>query len=240
MLPEAPDFRMRADLQEYLDGPCSRDVRRAYLRDLEKLNLWLLGYRPVLHWLEAFALKPNGAPLRILDVGCGYGDGLRRVEKWAKARDIPVELIGLDVNDDAVALAQEASHAESSIQWVCSDLFEYLPDKPVHVVMSSLLTHHLSENEVVQFIQWMEENAERGWFVNDLSRDAIPYHLFRVFSRVTGLHPHVQHDGAASIARAFIPEDWQMMCAAAGLSRDDVTIRGYTPGRLCVGRRKEQ
>jgi hypothetical protein len=53
-----------------------------------------------------------------------------------------------------------------------------------------------------------------------------------------GLHPFVQHDGPVSIRRAFVAEEWQRLCAAAGLRPQDVTIRGFTPARLCVMRRK--
>jgi hypothetical protein len=84
----------------------------------------------------------------------------------------------------------------------------------------------------------MEENTRVGWFINDLSRAPIPYHLLRAFSRLAGLHPFVQHDGPVSIARAFVAEDWRRMCAAAGLRHNDIVIEGFTPGRLCVGRRK--
>jgi SAM-dependent methyltransferase len=238
MLPEAPDFRTRTDLREYLDEPCDRELLRIYLRDLQKINRLLMGYRPVLDWLDGFAAKTNGNVLQILDVGCGYGDGLRRIEQWAKMRGIAVKLTGLDVSRDVVAIAKEASPAASTIEWVCADLFAYEPRKPIHIVVSSLLTHHFVEGDVVRFLKWMEEHAERGWFVNDLSRAAIPYYLFRLFSRVMGMHPHVQHDGSVSIARAFVAEDWARMCATAGLRPEDVSIRGYTPGRLCVGRRK--
>ena len=89
----------------------------------------------------------------------------------------------------------------------------------------------------MRFLAWMEERARIGWFINDLSRNAVPYHLFRMFSKVMGLHPFVQNDGPVSIARAFVPQDWRSMCLAAGLAEGDVLIRGYTPGRLCVMRK---
>ena len=60
------------------------------------------------------------------------------------------------------------------------------------------------------------------------------------FSKLAGLHRFVQHDGPVSIERAFVPEDWRQMCAAAGLSDADVVIEGFTPARLCVGRKKQQ
>lgn len=237
-----PDFRHRAQLTELMDGPCSRDLMRAYLSDLARTNRWTLAYRPLLHWLNATvsALRPRASPLRILDVACGYGDGLRRVERWARTREIAVELTGLDLNPDSATIAAEASPASSRIQWVCADVFAYAPQKPIDMVISSLFTHHLAEPEIVRFLRWMEEYASMGWFINDLSRAAIPYHLFRVFSRVARLHPFVQHDGATSIARSFVPEDWRRMCAAAGLGAEDVQIQSFTPARLCVGRRKPQ
>ena len=92
------DFSRRAALQELMDEPCSRDVLRACLRDLARVNRWFLAYRPVLDWLGKSAFPARNGPLRILDVGCGYGDGLRRIEQWAHERGVAVELTGLDLN----------------------------------------------------------------------------------------------------------------------------------------------
>jgi SAM-dependent methyltransferase len=242
----APDFRHRTQLAELMDQPCSREDLRACLRDIARTNRWILAYRPVLHWLNevtdslAQFPQPLRIPLRILDVGCGYGDTLRRIERWAESRDLDTELYGIDLNVDAKAIAAEASPGGSRIQWVAADVFAYSPPKPVHLVVSSQFTHHLGEQEIVRFIQWMEVHAELGWFINDLSRAAIPYHAFRVFAKLAGLHPFVQYDGPVSIAKSFVPEEWQRMCAAAGLGGHDVRIQRFKPARLCVERRKPQ
>jgi 2-polyprenyl-3-methyl-5-hydroxy-6-metoxy-1,4-benzoquinol methylase len=235
---ETLDFSARAQLTELMDGPCSREQLRACLRDLAKVNRWLMAYRPLLGWLDSLPLQNSNEPLRILDVGCGYGDGLRRIERWAQERAVGAELTGIDLNMDTVVIAAEASSAASAIEWVNADVFEYSSREPIDLVVSALFTHHLAEGDVVRFIKWMEQHATMGWFINDLSRNAVPYHLFRMFSKVMRLHPFVQNDGPISIARAFSPEDWRRMCAAAGLAEDDVVIRGYTPARLCVMRRK--
>jgi SAM-dependent methyltransferase len=227
-----------------MDEPCTRDQLRGCLRDIARTNRLTFAYRPVLHWLDAFLeshrySQPAPAePLRILDVACGYGDGLRRIERWAKTRRIAVELTGLDVNPDAAAIAAEASPATSRIQWVSADIFRYAPPQPVHLVVSSLFTHHLADDKIVQFLQWMEQHAGLGWFINDLSRAAIPYHLFRVFAKLVRLHPFVQYDGPVSIARSFVPGDWRRMCAAASLGNGDILIQSFKPARLCVARHK--
>jgi SAM-dependent methyltransferase len=234
----AVDFGHRAQLTEFMDEPCSRDELRACLRDLARLNRWFLAYRPLLDWLDIVASSSSAQPLHILDVACGYGDSLRRVERWSHANAIAVELTGLDLNPDAIAIATETTPSTSAIRWVASDVFTFEPDKPVHLIVSSLFTHHLTEPDVIRFVKWMEVNSKLGWFINDLSRAAAPYHLLRIFSKIAGLHRFVQHDGPVSIARSFIPDDWNRISAAAGLHQDDVSIQPSFPARLCVSRNK--
>jgi SAM-dependent methyltransferase len=240
------DFRSRARLTELMDEPCTRDQLRGCLRDIARINRWTFASRPVIHWLNAFlenirySPPAHAVPLRILDVGCGYGDGLRRIELWATDRRIPVELIGLDLNPDAAAIAAEATPPTSRIQWVGADIFRYVPPRPIHLVTSSLFTHHLTDDEIVRFLVWMEQNAELGWFVNDLSRASIPYHVIRVVAKLAQLHPFVQYDAPVSVARSFVPADWQSLCAAAGLNERDILIQSFKPARLCVARRKPQ
>jgi SAM-dependent methyltransferase len=242
MLHSAPDFRHRSPLTELMDEPCSRDELRACLRDIAWTNRWTMAYWPTLHWLDTFtnAILPPGEPLRILDVGCGYGDSLRRIERWAKTRGIHVDLTGLDLNPDASAIAAEANSASSAIQWVSTDIFKFVPRRPFHIVVSSLFAHHLAEADIVAFLQWMERHATLGWFICDLARGAIPYYFFRSFSKLARLHPFVQYDGPVSIARSFVPEDWRSMCAAAGLAEDEIDLQTFKPARLCVARRMPQ
>jgi SAM-dependent methyltransferase len=236
------DFSERAQLIELMDLPCSRDVLRPYLRSLARTNRWTFAYRPQLNWLDGFAFQATRPrePIHILDVGSGYGDGLERIERWARSRRIQVQLTGLDLNPDTTAIAAQATPALSRIQWKSGDVFAFTPAEPVDLVVSSLFTHHLFEEEIVRFLQWMEANARLGWFINDLSRGAISYHFFRVFSKLARFHPHVQHDGPISIARAFVPEDWRRMCASAKLDGQSVEVKHCRPGRLCVARKKPQ
>ncbi len=232
------DFGRRAELSELMDAPCSRDVMRACLRDLARLNRWFLGYRPVLAWLNGLHGSARGKTLRILDVGCGFGDGLRRIEQWARKRRVAVELTGIDVNPDTIAIASETSPPGSEIQWIAADVFAYQMMRPADLVASSLFTHHLADDEVVRFVAWMEEHTELGWFINDLSRAPVPYYLLRWFAKAARLHPFVQHDGPVSFLRAFVRDEWRQLCAAAGLTGHDIQIVDYKPARLCVARRK--
>ena len=117
-----------------------------------------------------------------------------------------------------------------------ANLFDYRPGGPVDIVLSALFAHHLDDDEVVRFLRWMEATARLGWFVSDLHRHTVPWHVFRAWSRLAGWHRFVQHDGPVSIARAFTRADWQGLVAQAGLPPDSVEIAWHAPFRLCVGR----
>jgi SAM-dependent methyltransferase len=231
------DFSQRAYLSEWMDEPCSYEDFRDCLRDLEQVNRMVLTYRPTLRWLRQFA-KTQDRPLHIVDVGCGGGDMLRRVEAWARAKKIAVKLTGIDLNPYAARAAREFTSPDSAIKWITGDAFSYTPDQPIDVVISSLFTHHLPDAEIVRFVAWMERVAMRGWFINDLHRERMPYYGFRALAWLMRWHRFVRHDGPVSIRRSFSPEDWQSYIAAADVSLQDVRIEAIRPARLCVGRVK--
>ncbi len=233
----APSFAARAVLSELMDEPSSYEELRGCLRDLERVNRTVLAYQPTLRWLRQFA-GPAIAPLHILDVGSGGGDMLRRIEAWAQRRGLPVRLTGIDLNPHATRAAREFTRAASRIQWVPSDAFAYRPQRPVDIIVSSLFTHHLSDDEIVRFLQWMERIAVRGWFINDLSRGRASYVLFMLLARLMRWHRFVRHDGPVSIQRSFTAKDWRGYIQRAGLTRLPIDIFAARPGRLCVSRVK--
>lgn len=230
-------FLERAQLTELMDEPASYEDFRDCLHDLERVNRTVLAYRPTLRWLRQFS-GPSVLPLHILDVGSGGGDMLRRIERWARARYRSVQLTGIDLNPHAARAAREFAPATSRIEWVTSNIFAYTPRRPVDLIISSIFTHHLTDTEIVRFIQWMEQTASRGWFINDLSRGWKSWHLFRMLARLMRWHPFVVHDGPVSIQRSFQPEDWRRYLAAAGLTKNQAQIYPAWPGRLCVSRVK--
>jgi hypothetical protein len=76
-----PDLRERAHLAEFLDDLGNRDELRGYLRDLARTNRLTFAHRPLRNWLESLKndLTRLDEPIRVLDVGCGYGEGRHRM-----------------------------------------------------------------------------------------------------------------------------------------------------------------
>jgi len=234
------DFSRRIsprELPELMDGDCRYEDFRDCLRSLEQVNRWLMGYRPTLAWLERLRREPH-EPVHIVDVGSGGGDLLRQIAGWARRRGITVELTGIDLNPYATRAAEESTQKKLGIAWVTGDALECQPEKPVDIVVSSLMTHHLEDEEIVAQLRWMEATAQSGWFINDLERSAWASRTFEWMAGVAGWHRFVRHDGPVSFRRAFREEDWVRLLAAAEVSREVVTIERWRPGRLCVGRWK--
>ena len=222
-----------------MERPCSYEELRACLHDIARVNRLTFANRPTISWMEGLvAARPSPGPLRVVDVGCGDGDTLRRIDAWAVKRGIAVVLTGIDLNPDAIRAAKEMTPQTQRIEWIVGDALSDATTGEIDVVVSSLLTHHLTDPQIVQFVRWMERTARCGWFINDLHRKPVPYYLFRLMARFTNWHPFVKYDGPVSIRRSFVVEDWRNLCTAAGLDAESVSIKEYRPARLCVGRIK--
>ena len=234
------EFEVRVsprDLPELMDGDCSYEDFRDCLRSLEQINRWLMGYRPTLAWLKKL---PHGLrlPVHIVDVGCGGGDLLRQIAGWARSFGIAVQLTGIDLSPYAARAAAESTPKELGITWVTGNALVYRPEKPVDIVVSSLMAHHLEDEEIVALLRWMEANAKVGWFINDLERSGRSSRMFGWVERIAGWHRFVRHDGQVSFRRAFREEDWVRLLEASEVPRQAVTVEHWRPGRLCVGRWK--
>lgn len=233
-------FAQRSHETELMDTEAvSLDDYRACLKDLATVNALTLTHGPILRWLDRAtrSLEP-GKRVTVLDIGYGYGDLLRRIHAWSRRRRRAVSLIGVDLNPMSEPIAREATPAGVTIEYRTGNVFDYQPERPVDFIISSQTTHHMSDQELAAFIRWMEQVAARGWFIADLHRHAIPFHVFRVLSRAARWHRFVQHDGPISIARGFRRHDWEQILDAAGLAPDAARIRWHVPFRLCVSRLK--
>ncbi len=238
------DLSQRADpaqLPEWMDEPCPYETFRDCLRDLGSVNRWTLGHRPTLGFLQEVVESHRGLehPLRIVDVGSGGGDALRRIALWARRERLALELVGVDLNPYATRAAVEFSAGDPrfrDVQWCTGNAYTEPAAQRPDVVMSSLMTHHMKDGEIVDFLRWMETQASFGWFVNDLLRSPRAYRWFGVLARLMRWHPFVRHDGPVSFRRAFRTEDWERLLRAAEIPLEAVRFSQPVPGRLCLTR----
>ena len=223
----------RAEQEEQMDAPdLPEQVYAQVLSGLNRINIATLAMRPTLGFLRR-ALRP-GEPFRLLDVGYGDGGMLRSIFRWSKRRGHSCELVGIDLNTRSEAVARERHPSGAPISYRTGDYAD-LASERWDFIVSSLVTHHMSEAERLAFLGFMDRHARLGWFVNDLHRHALAYHGFPLLARLLGVHRIVRQDGQLSIARSFRPQEWRSMLQAAGLA-DTARVRRIFPFRLCVER----
>lgn len=220
----------RLDTTELMDDPAlDAGTYRAVLADLAKVNRATLAYRPTLDFLARAA--GGRKSFRLLDVGFGQGDMLRYIARWAEGRGIAAELVGIDLNPRSKAIAEAATGAGTPIRYIAGDYAE-LAGEGWDFVVSSLVAHHMSRAELIDFLRFMERESRAGWFVNDLHRHALSWLGFPLLARIFGWHPIVRLDGTTSIARSYRPAEWPPILAEAGV--EGACVRRRFPFRLCV------
>lgn len=220
----------RSSQQERMDTDCVdfADYRRC-LRDLSRVNVVTLTHRPMLAWLSKHA---NG-DFSLLDIACGHGDALRRIRRRFPA----ARLTGIDLNPWATRAAIEATDPAADIRFINDDAFAYQPDAKFDFIICSQFTHHLTDEQVVVFLRWLQESAGKGWFIGDIHRHFFPYHGFPILARLMFWHRLVREDGQISVARAFVRTEWEALLRQAGITEQQAFVAWYMPFRLCVGTR---
>ncbi len=224
--------------EEEMDAATLSDARYArVIGDLARINALTLAARPTLAFFRRIAelRGASGAPLRLLDVGFGHGDMLRRVARLAKRTGIAVELVGVDLNHRSEAAACAATPADLPIRYYTGD-YRDLAGRGWDMIVSSLVAHHMRNDERADFLCFMESEARRGWLINDLHRQRLPFIGYPALAILALVDPIVRRDGQLSIARSFCADDWRAMLADAGIA--DAHIRRWFPYRLCVERIK--
>jgi len=217
-----PDLSHRATQPELMDDlTLASDALRQNLDELETINTWLGGYRPVLtalHRLRPYF--PDGRPLCLADLGSGGGDTLRHIARWARRRALPLALVGVDANAFMLHYATSKASAYPEISFQQQDIFsEAFQQQPFDVLTCSLFCHHFTDAELVPLLQRWHRQARVAVIINDLHRHPLAYHSIRWLTWLLRGSYLVQHDAPLSVARAFTRQDWQRLLAAAGIRR---------------------
>ena len=223
----------RATAEELMDGDdLPTDVYASVVGDLARVNRVTMAARPTLRFLAA-ATVPGGR-YRLLDVGYGDGDMLRRIACWSERRGVTFDLTGIDLNPRSEQAARAHTPAAVAIDWRTGDYAD-LAGAGWDFVISSLVAHHMTHAQLVAFLRFMQGEARVGWLVNDLHRHGFAYRGWPLLARLFSWHPIVRHDGHLSIARSYRPAEWAPLLAEAGVP--DARVFRAFPFRLCVERR---
>lgn len=211
-----PDFSQRSNQHEIMDDlNTPENELRVNLRELETVNKYLGGYSVVLSALNKLKLN-NGAT--IVDIGCGGGDTLRAISKWAKKEKKSIRLVGIDWNPVMTKYAEEHSKAYPEITYRTADVFDdKLQNEHSDIVISSLFCHHFEHDDLVKLVKRMHQLAGDTVIINDLHRHWLAYYSIKILTAVFSNTYVVKNDAPLSVARALTRKEWQQIMHDANI-----------------------
>ena len=210
------DLRHRSYEKELMDGdniPFS--AMQQTLKELNSVNTWLGGHAITLKAVKE--LRNETVPFTICEIGCGGGDNLQAIYKKYSADNIPVQFIGIDINEQCIAYAQQ-QYPHLPCKWICSDyaLVDFGQDKPA-IIFSSLFCHHFTDEQLVFMLRWLQKNSRKGFFINDLHRHWLAFYLIKYITKFFSRSYLVKNDASLSVARSFRKNEWERLLQQAGI-----------------------
>jgi 2-polyprenyl-3-methyl-5-hydroxy-6-metoxy-1,4-benzoquinol methylase len=219
-----PLLYLRSDSKECMDDQhVDAGTMRQTHQQLKNINVYTFGYFPTMSAVNYFLARyGNHRKIRILDIGCGDGETLRRIDDFGRTRNFSLELTGIDLNRDVISAAVELT--TSKINFFHGDILTNDRNETYDLIINSLTMHHLTNQEIVALMQWMSAHARIGWFISDLHRHWIPYYFIKYFVKFCRFNHLVCHDAPLSVARSFRRTEWIDLLTQAGLNLDFIKI----------------
>ena len=222
-----PSFKQRSYKKELLDQddiPFAAIKRN--MQELDFINRKLGGHDISLDGIVALI---NNVPvfnhtLTIIEIGCGGGDNLRAIKKWAAHIKLPVRLLGIDINEECIAYAKEQER-NSSIEFIQSDYKTVQMETKPDVIFSSLFCHHFKDEDLVFQLKWMQQHSQIGFFINDLHRHAVAFYSIKILTGLFSKSYLVKNDAPLSVLRGFKRNDWKRLFDSAGIENYNVKWR---------------
>jgi SAM-dependent methyltransferase len=217
----------RSDAKEYIDDPQidAGTLRQTY-QEMKSINTCTLGYWPTMKAVGYFLERcGRDRAIKILDIGCGNGEILRRIDDYGRNRNFSLELTGIDLNREAIAAAVELTSPK--INFIHGDIFTDGENRIYDIIINSLTMHHLADQEIVKLMRWMTAHVRIGWSISDLDRRAVAYYFIKYFTRLRGYNHVICHDAPLSVARSFRRGDWDSLLAQTEINLDSVRIFWY-------------
>jgi SAM-dependent methyltransferase len=215
-----PDrFKYRTFRDELMDDPdVPADLLRKNLGELDKLNRYTLAYRPGIRALENL-LDGHSGELHIADLGCGSGDALKYMAKWARKKGIRARFTGIDSSPHAIDYLHEHCSDYPEIRGLAMTHKEFLElGEGVDVYHCSLFMHHLGDEEALDLLLHFKSHARLGFVVSDILRGPIAYYGSVIIPHLAFGTRLARHDGPVSVLRGFRMDEVRDMLARAGIS----------------------
>ncbi|HYG39830.1 MAG TPA: methyltransferase domain-containing protein [Cytophagales bacterium] len=220
-------LKTRSEEAELLDDLlCKGEEVDQNLRELETINKWLGGDYVTIEGIEKIlgGKEVKDKIITIADLGCGGGDMLIKVAKWAKRKNLKVRLIGIDANPYIVNYARRNASAFKEIEFLALDIFsEEFKKLKFDIITSTLFTHHFTDQSLVQLYQQLDRQSSLGIITNDIHRHFLAYHSINLLTRLFSKSYMVKNDAGLSVKRAFRLSELKDILTKAGIDNYNIS-----------------
>ena len=219
-------FKERSGQSELMDSPdIPTKILQRNLGELDILNRTLGGHFISLEGIKQLMVDHQKV-YHIVDLGCGSGDVLKYIAKWARSNHYSVKLTGVDKNSDAIQYLVNACSEYPEINGIVSDYKDFLKaNTKIDIVHCSLFCHHLNNQELKELFLYLKLYTRDGFVLNDLQRSPIAYYSVWFLTRLLNGTMLSKHDGPISVLRAFTRDDIQQLLYQADLKEFDIYWR---------------
>jgi 2-polyprenyl-3-methyl-5-hydroxy-6-metoxy-1,4-benzoquinol methylase len=213
-------FKHRSSKKELLDGEISKEDLYQNLDELHSINRLLGGYKGSLSKVIQHSDKEE---ITIMDIGCGGGDMLRFLYNNLRAKGT-FTFIGVDLKEDCIAYAKR-KHKGTPLIFQTVDYRIALKEmKAVDIVHANLFTHHLSNAEISELIDYVH-SSNKVLIINDLHRSRFAYYAIWFLTGIFSKSHLVKHDARLSVLRGFKKKDWDRILARTKVDKRHVYIQ---------------
>jgi 2-polyprenyl-3-methyl-5-hydroxy-6-metoxy-1,4-benzoquinol methylase len=218
-----PDFKKRSSELELMDYPIEdkSDIFKNF-KELVFINRYLGGaihsYRNIRHLCEKLE-SPT-----IVDIGFGAGDLLNYLHEKRKYLPSKTKFIGVDLMPEAKEFADKHYQFKAKqIELVLQDYRAWLEkgERP-DIIHASLFCHHLTSDQLIEFLQVASKNAKTGVVINDLQRHALAYYSIKWLTAMFSKSRFTKNDAPLSVLRGFRKKELVELLNQAGISDFDI------------------
>lgn len=219
-------FKNRSDQPEMMDDPdIPIQLLHKNLGELDILNRYLGGHSISISGIKQL-MTDRKKIYHIVDLGCGSGDVLKYIARWARSNKFQVKLTGIDRNPDAIKYLNKNCSDYSEISGIASDYKDFLETGPkIDIVHCSLFCHHLKDNELLELFSYLKIYVRDGFVINDLQRSSVAYYSVWFLTRLLRGSTLSKHDGPVSVLSAFTRTELTILLQTAGLKEISIEWR---------------
>jgi 2-polyprenyl-3-methyl-5-hydroxy-6-metoxy-1,4-benzoquinol methylase len=203
-----PELKFRSHQKEMMDAPViPKRLMIRNLQELDFLNRMLGGHTITLQGIKQL-VRLKDKQYHIADLGCGSGDTLKHIARWARMKGYNVKLTGIDINEDAIAFMEHRCRGYSEITGVKTDYRTFLETtENIDIIHCSLFCHHLTDAELTELIRLLKSKVRVGFIINDLQRTRLAWFAVRIFTTVLNGSELSRHDGPLSVLKGFTEDE---------------------------------